>query len=275
LVDWFSIIKACSENMKKQVQPLFGSTEAKIGFGIGAGGDVKKQIDLVAEKALFQTLKEHRASCTVISEESGVKKIGAHPSQLYVTTDPLDGSTNAVRGLPFMAISIAVSKNPTLATVETALVTDVLRDITYTAEKGEGAFRNETRIKPSETAILNDAVIGVDLSNFKARAVVNQLIKIFEKTGHLRHLGANALEICYVADGTTDAFIDIRGKLRVTDMAAAHFILIEAGGIITTPKGAELNVPLTATQRVSFVATANKPIYDAILKLMKATGNNP
>jgi len=266
--DWLRILKACSENMKKQVRPLFGSVEAKVEYGVGAGGDIKKQIDMVAENALFQTLQEYNVSCTIISEESGIKQIGSHPSQFYVTTDPVDGTTNAVRGLPFMDISIAVSKKPMLADVETALVADVLWNIIYTAEKGKGAYKNGKRIKPSETTTLEEAVVGVDFSNFKARSVVDTLIRILEKTRHLRHLGANALEICYVADGTTDAFLDIRGKLRVTDIAAAHLILLEAGGIITAPQSDKLNVPLDATQRVSFLAAANKPIYDTIQKLM-------
>jgi len=275
LADWLTVLKACSENMKKQVRPIFGSVKAKVGFGVGAGGDIKKQIDIVAENALFKTLQENGVSCTVISEEAGVKQIGEYPSRFYVTTDPVDGTTNAVRGLPFIDISIAVSRKPLLDAIETALVTDVLRDITYSAEKGKGAYRNEERIKPSETTILEEAVVGVDFSTFKARQVVNELIKILEKTRHLRHLGANALEICYVADGTTDAFIDIRGKLRVTDIAAAHLILLEAGGIITAPGGGKLSVPLNATQRVSFVAAANKSIYDAIQKMMETAEDNP
>jgi len=255
--------------MKKRVRPLFGSEEGRIEFGRGAGGDIKKRIDLAAEDALFETLQDHKVSCTVISEESGIKKIGARPSQFYVTTDPVDGTTNAVRGLPFMDISLAVSTKATLSNVETALVADVLHDVTYTAQKGKGACKNQKKIKPSRTATLEEAVVGVDLSNFKAREVVNQLVRILEGTRHLRHLGANALEICYVADGTIDAFIDLRGKLRVTDIAAAHLILLEAGGVITTPNGKELNVPLAATQRVSFVAAGNRSIYSVIRRFMK------
>jgi myo-inositol-1(or 4)-monophosphatase len=90
-----------------------------------------------------------------------------------------------------------------------------------------------------------------------------------ETTKHLRHLGANALEMCYVVDGKTDAFIDIRGKLRVTDMAAAQLIIREAGGIITKPDGKSLNVPLEASQKVSFIAAANNTIYDKIHKLLQ------
>jgi myo-inositol-1(or 4)-monophosphatase len=85
-----------------------------------------------------------------------------------------------------------------------------------------------------------------------------------QKTRHLRHLGANALEVCYVADGTTEAFIDMRGKLRVTDVAAAYLILKEANGIMVTPEGKEVNVQLAPTQRVSFIAAANNVIYKAI-----------
>jgi len=269
LVDWLNVLEACSKRMREEILNVYQTKEAEKGFGIGAGGDIKKKIDLVAEGALIETLREHNASCTLVSEESGTKQIGAEPSKYTLTTDPLDGTTNALRGLPFMATSLAVSRKPYLKDVETSLVTDLLHNVTYTAQRGQGAYKNKMKIKPSLTSSLEEAVIGVDFNTFKAREIVNQMIRVFEQTKHLRHLGANALEVCYVADGTTDAFIDLRGKLRVTDMAAAQLILREAGGLITTPEGKDLNAPLNATQRVSFIAAANKTIYDKIQKLLK------
>jgi len=271
LADWLTILKACVENMKRQILPLVGSAEATRAFGTGAGGDVKKQIDMSAEKALIQTLQEHEASCTLISEESGIIQIGEHPSKFFVTADPVDGTANAVRGLPFVDISLAVSTKPVLGAVDVALVADVLRDVTYVAEKDEGAYKNEQRIKPSETNRLEEAVVGVDFSTFRTQELVNRLRGVLHRTRHLRHLGANALEICYVADGTSDAFIDVRGKLRITDIAAAYLILLEAGGIIATPEGERLNTPLDPKQRVSFIAAANKSMYDTILTLMKTS----
>jgi len=265
MIDWLSILKLCAENMKNKVRPLLGSVEAGMGHDRGAGGDITKHIDKVAEDALFQTLKRTYVSCTVISEESGTTELGLHPSQFYVVTDPVDGTTNAVRGLPFLDISLAVSKAQILESVEVALVTDLLRDITYTAENGRGAFRNGERIKPSEIVELGEALIGVDFNTLGSRLVADKLLTVLAKTRHLRHLGANALEICYVADGTSDAFIDIRGKLRVTDIAAAQLILKEAGGIITAPTGKQLTARLHPTQRVSFIAAANKSIHDEIL----------
>lgn len=269
MLDWLTILEDCAQNMRKKILTVYQTAEAAKGYGRGAGGDVQKKIDLVAEKALINTLSEHKASCTLISEESGIKKIGAEPSGYILVADPLDGTTNALRGLPFMAISLAMASQPYLKNVETALVMDILHNVTYTAQQGKGAHKNKQPIKPSKTTSLKEAVIGVDFNTFKAAEIVNQMIRVFEQTKHLRHLGANALEICYVADGTIDAFIDLRGKLRVTDMAAAQLILREADGIITTQKGKSLDARLTATQRVSFIAAANKAIYKKIQALIK------
>lgn len=264
MTDWLNILETCSLQMKKAILNLIGSVEAKAGFGIGAGGDVIKKIDLAAENALIQTLRDYNISCTLVSEEAGTKKIGSNPSNFYLIADPLDGTTNAVRGVPFMVISLAISNGPYLRDVKTALVCDPVHDVTYTAEEGKGAFRDHERIYPSSTVALEEAIIGVDFNSLKMRELMPKLIPLLERIKHLRHFGADALELCYVADGKTDAFIDIGGKLRVTDIAAAYLILREAEGIIVTPEGKELNVALDASQRVAFIAAANKTIYSEI-----------
>jgi len=263
-MDWLKIIQECSQKMRKEALKFYGSTEAAKGFGVGAGGDVMKKIDLAAEKALINCLNNHRVSCTLISEESGIKKIGSQPSEYYVTTDPVDGTTNAVHGLPFSASVIAVSKGPQLKDVEMTIVSDIYHNIAYTAQKNKGAFRNGTKITPSKTSNIEEAVIGVDLNTFRIRELQTKLERLFKRGKHFRHFGANALEICYVADGSIDAFIDIRGKLRVTDIVASYLILREAGGIMVTPEGDELNFPLAPTQRLSFIASSNKTLFEAI-----------
>jgi myo-inositol-1(or 4)-monophosphatase len=269
LTDWLTMLTVASQRMSKEILGLYHTTEAGKGFGVGAGGDIKKKIDLASEKALIDTLNEYKTSCALVSEESGTQRIGTEPSKYVLTADPLDGTTNALRGLPFMATSLAVSQKPYLQEVETALVSDLIHNVTYTAQRGQGAFRNGEIIKPSKNVSLEDAVIGVDINTLKIKQLVNQMASLFEKTKHLRHFGANALELCYVADGSTDAFIDIRGKLRVTDIAAAQLILREAGGIIKSPEDKNLDAPLDAAQRISFVAAANKALYDTIQKLLK------
>jgi myo-inositol-1(or 4)-monophosphatase len=267
--EWLSMLQECKNQIKNEIKPLLKTlTQPQPNLGIGAGGDPMKQVDLAAESAIAKTLRKHRISFTLISEESGVKEYGEAPHEHFVTADPIDGTTNLSRGIPFYATSIAVSTKPTLNTIHTALVADLSHDVTYTAEKGEGSHREGKKITPSKEPSLEEAVIGIDVNSYKIQNLVPKLTSLVQKTKHVRHLGANALELCYVADGTTDAFIDIRGKLRTTDMAAAWLIIREANAIITTPERKPLNTRLDPKQTVKFVAAANKEIYKTILDLI-------
>lgn len=228
-----------------------------------------KRIDLAAEAAIVHVLRAREISFTLISEESGFKKYGKRPNECYVTADPIDGTTNLTRGIPFYATSIAVSTRPTLGAVHAALVADLFHDVTYVAQKGRGAYRNGQKISPSKNTSLSEAVIGLDLNSYRVDKIAFQLTSLIRKIKHVRHFGANALELCYVADGTTDGFIDIRGKLRATDVAAAWLVTKEAGAQITSPERKTLDIKLSPKQKVEFVASANRRIHKIILDLIK------
>ncbi|MEM3551045.1 MAG: inositol monophosphatase family protein [Candidatus Bathyarchaeia archaeon] len=268
--DWLSILIQCKNNIQESIRPLLKTlTQPQPSLGVGAGGDPIRQIDIAAEKAIIETFTEHNVSFTLISEESGIKSYGENPHENFVTADPIDGTTNLMRGLPFYATSIAVSTKPLLSTVHTAIVADLVHNIAYTAQKCMGAHRDGGKIAPSRVESLKEAVIGVDLNTYKARETAPKLTSLIEETKHIRHFGANALEMCYVADGTTEAFIDIRGKLRATDTAAAWLIIKEAGAHITTPMGKPLNIRLDPKQKLKFIASANREIHRKILSLVK------
>jgi len=268
--NWLQILTEAKNNIQREITPLLKTLkQPQPNLGVGAGGDPIKRIDLAAENAIINTLKEHKISFTLISEESGVKEYGKTPHGHHVTADPIDGTTNLMRGIPFCATSIAVSTKPKLNAIHTALVADLIHETTYTAQKGKGAQRNNEEIAPSKITSLKEAVIGIDVNTHEIQKIISRLTSLIEKTKHLRHLGANALELCYIADGTTDAFIDLRGKLRATDMAAAWLIIEEAGARIATPEGEPLNIKLDPKQNVAFVAAANKEIYRTILDLIK------
>ncbi len=267
--NWLPILIECKDKVKKQIDAYFKTlSQPQPSLGTGAGGDPIKQVDLAAEKAIVETLEERGISFTLISEESGVKEFGETPNECYVTADPIDGTTNLIRRVPFYATSIAVSKKPVLSNVCAALVTDLFHGTTYTAQKSKGAFRDGEKIAPSKNALLEDAVIGLDLNAYKVEKIAPLLTDLIKRTKHIRHFGANALELCYVADGTTDAFIDIRGKLRTTDVAAAWLIVQEAGGRITVPEGEPLEALLDPKQTVEFIA-ANREIHPTILRMIK------
>jgi len=136
-VDWLQVLVQCKENIREDISPLLLMlSQPQPDLGIGAGGDALRRTDLAAENAIVNTLKEHEVSFTLVSEESGVKEYGKNPHDCYVTTDPIDGTTNLTRGIPFYATSIAISTKPTLDTINTALVTDLFHDIHRTERKG-------------------------------------------------------------------------------------------------------------------------------------------
>jgi len=268
--NWQEILVECKTNVRSSIQPYIKTIrEPQPSLGVGAGGDVMKPMDLAAENAIVDTLNNHGVSFTLISEESGVKKFGDLADKCFVTVDPIDGSTNFMRGLPFYACSTAISDKPWLESVYAGMVADLFRDITYTAFKGKGAFRDGKNIEPSKTVSLDDALIGLDLNTYKVKGVASRVTELIAKTKHIRHFGANALELCYVADGSTDAFVDLRGKLRSTDVAASFLILQEAGGTLTTPDDQPVNIDLDPKRTLSFVASGNKYIHEKILSLVK------
>jgi myo-inositol-1(or 4)-monophosphatase len=274
MIEWPEVLLNCGKNVQENVLYLLKRPQHETRYGMGAGGDITYQIDRVAEETIINTIMNHNIDFTLISEEAGVKKIGRNP-QNYVTIDPIDGTTNALRGMPFVATSIAVSRKPQLQDVEYAMVADLHHNVTYTAQKNQGAYKNNKKIVPSRKTTLENLVLGIEFTSESSRHI-KAMTKLLRNTKHPRHLGADALEICYVADGTIDGFVDMRGKLRVTDMAAAQLILKEAGGIITTLANKRLNVPLTPTQRVSFMAIANKTLHTEIQILLdKGVTNNP
>jgi len=266
-IDWLKVFEDCRENLAVRIQHLKKTPEPQPDLGLGAGGDPIKLVDLEAEKTIIETIQKYSPSFTLISEESGMRKFGNNPDAFFLTIDPIDGTTNFVRGLPFYCSSIAISRKPAISQVFAALVTDLHHNISYTAIKGKGAYKNGERITPSPTVDLEQAVIGLDLNTYKIRDVVPHVNALIQHAKHIRHFGANALEICYVADGLTEAFVDVRGKLRTTDVAAAFLILKEAGGTLTTPEGQPIDLKLDPKQKLKFVASGNPKIHKTILNL--------
>jgi myo-inositol-1(or 4)-monophosphatase len=268
-LDWVPVLVECKENVRLHVQPLLKTVkEQQPDLGSGAGGDQMKLVDLAAEKAIVEVLLRRCASFTLISEESGVKVFGDRPESCFVTVDPIDGTTNLVRGLPFYCTSIAVSREPMLSQVHAGLVSDLFHSTTYTAALGKGTFRNGEKITPSKVESLEEAVVGLDLNTYKVKEIAPRLSGLIAHTKHIRHYGANALELCFVAEGLTDAFVDVRGKLRTTDVAAGFLIVKEAGGIVTAPDGKAVDARLDPKETLKFVASGNRQIHEAILRLL-------
>jgi myo-inositol-1(or 4)-monophosphatase len=100
----------------------------------------------------------------------------------------------------------------------------------------------------------------------------NRLSRLISRSIHIRHFGANALELCYFARGLMDAYIDFRGKIRATDMAAAYLIVKEAGAKIYSDNGSELDSELGVNKTMSFMAVIDDQLYKMLVDDLKITG---
>jgi myo-inositol-1(or 4)-monophosphatase len=198
----------------------------------GEGGDQTLLIDEAAEDVVFaelETLHQAGARFTAISEERGVVDFGS--PDVLVVIDPIDGSTNAKRGLPHFALSVAVADGPTMADVYFGFVQDFGPEEEWVAWRGEGATLDGRRLDPSlEERRTDDGkleVLGVESAD--PRWVVQSADALAETAHRLRAIGAIAVSLCQVAAARFDAMASLK-RCRAVDAAAAQLIVREAGG---------------------------------------------
>jgi fructose-1,6-bisphosphatase/inositol monophosphatase family enzyme len=202
-------------------------------------------IDLVADRAVLEVLDE--AGIGVVSEESGVHRPGA---PLVAVIDPVDGSTNASRGIPWYASSICVldAEGPRVA-----VVADLANGVRYHAVRGGGAWRGTARVVPSGCASLHQAIVGIT-------GMPNRHLG----WAQFRAFGAAALELCAVADGTLDAFVvGTHASLAPWDYLGAMLVCQEAGASIGELHGRAL-VTQDHEARLAVVAAATTELFDEL-----------
>ena len=266
-MDTIEILRTVSKLVYENVKDLAGTEEAASGdFGRGAGGDISRNIDIIAEKTVVDYLKEINFDCVILGEECGRVELSPNPKG-FIIMDAIDGSANAVRGIPFFCCSLAFSTEEKLSSVTDAVVTNLSTGDLYSASKGKGAFKNDNQISVHKEKPLYK-IVGINSSG-SSPELMNRLAPIFEKHHHLRHLGSNALEMAMFAEGLIDIFIDLRNKIRIQDIAGGYLLVKEAGGLILDENLEPLDSDISYETRLSFVAATNKEILDEIFSLIK------
>jgi myo-inositol-1(or 4)-monophosphatase len=264
-VTTIDILKDACIEVNEQTKDLIGTIEGNKEFGKGAGGDISRLVDLVAEKAVIDTIKRNNFKPTIIGEECG--RIEGENG--FLIMDAIDGTTNASRNIPFYCCSLAYAISYKLSSVIDAAIIDLVTGDLYLASKDKGAYLNGNKIgvrrydNKREEARKRDILIGMNISGISENTI-NHLSKIISKASHTRHFGANALELCYFARGFMDAYIDIRGKIRSTDMAAAYLIVKESGGKLYSITGSELDAELGLNTTISFLAVLDENMFKSL-----------
>jgi myo-inositol-1(or 4)-monophosphatase len=247
------LCRAIAERVQAAIAPLVGKGR-------------EKEIDVAAEKAAFDGLRESGLSMLLVSEESGITLIGEEPEYIC-QLDPLDGTFNAANAIPAYAFSIAFSrykKGATLEDIEHAFVKNLVTGESYEASKGKGARKNDQPLEPSEQRVLEEGTYCVYLYGSQLR----ELSPALERFNKIRILGCASLELCYVASGGYEGFIDLRGCLRNVDIAAGKLIVEEAGGRVTGKHGENLRIGIEDINTTSLVAGANSYLYGELASLL-------
>lgn len=257
-----SLYGLCSDvagAIEQAVSGLIGKTEAGEMLRIGADGTPTEKIDEVAENAALEVLEADGRSMLFVSEELGEKTIGDEPEFTFVL-DPIDGTFNAVNNIPFFCVPIAIGGSD-LSQINYGYVKNLVNGDVYTAERRKGAFLNGKSIHVSDHSELSELSVISYSQRPHALPINNHNIR------RVRVYGCAALELCYIASGIFDAFIDMRNMLRVTDIAAAKLIVEEAGGRVTDLGGNPLRTALDVKLRVNMIAS-NGHAHNKLLELV-------
>jgi len=190
--------------------------------------DLVSYVDKEAERMIVEKLSPILPEAGFITEEGTNSTLG----ELYNwVIDPLDGTTNFIHGIPNFSVSIALMEGDQ---VILGVVYEVNRHECFYAQKGGGAFCNDTRIKVSEAPDLSAALIATGFPYYNFELIdryLNSMKSLMQKTHGLRRLGSAAVDLCYVAAGRTEGFFEY--NLNSYDVAAGAIIVSEAGGTVT------------------------------------------
>jgi myo-inositol-1(or 4)-monophosphatase len=253
--DWLGFCRRAAGAARDAVHAYATTAERGVETGRGEGGDTAYVIDRAAEDAIFAEMESLGVPVTAVSEERGelevgVRTAGIEGGPVWIVIDPVDGSLNAKRGLPFACVSIAVASGPRMADVEIGWVAELDPRISlgdeprpgrdWWAVRGAGAFRDGEplpRLRPGPLEVL-----GLETARPELVAAAASAIQAVEAR-RIRALGSVAMTLCLVAAGQLDAMLSLR-PIRSVDAAAAQLVVKEAGGAVAFPADDKLSLEM-------------------------------
>ena len=246
--DWLALCREARVDVARVLAELPTRAEREPVVGRGEGGDATTAVDAAAERVILERFRGTGAR--IVSEEVGTEGDG----DVTVVVDPIDGSLNAKRGIPFFAISIAIADGRTMDDVHTAYVYDYGTGEEWTAIKGRGALLNGA-------ALVELPKDELEILSFEATttAFVAESAARFVGVAHrLRVMGSLAVTLCHLAAGRVDGVVSLKGA-RSVDIAAAQLVVRERGLVIDLPEAPPFGaapLDLEPRSRVAAAGTA-------------------
>jgi myo-inositol-1(or 4)-monophosphatase len=249
-MSWLELCRAARDDVGRVLEELPTRREREPVVGAGEGGDETTEIDAAAERVIIDRFRDE--DVRIVSEEAGV--VGA--GRWTVVVDPIDGSLNAKRGIPFFSISIAVADGETMDDVVFGYVFDFGTREEWTAVGGDGAYLNGKALteRPKET---------LEIVSFEATTTsyVSEGAAGFDGVAHrLRVMGSLAITLCYLAAGRLDGVVSLKNA-RSVDIAAAQLLVRERGFAIELPDAPPFGAaPLDLVPRSRVAAAGNEDL---------------
>ena len=257
-----TVMVAAVRKAARGLQRDFGEVE-NLQVSMKGPGDFVSAADKKAEKVLFEELSKARPGYGFLMEESGIVE-GADKSHRWII-DPLDGTTNFLHGIPHFAISVGLERDGQMVA---GVVYNPVTDELYLAEKGQGAFLNDRRLRVSARRELTQSVIGCGIPHI-GRPGHDVFLKeeraVMMNVSGLRRMGAASLDLAYVAAGRFDGYWE--AAISPWDMAAGIVIVREAGGTVSSIEGGD-NMLASSS-----ILVGNEMIHAQLSKVLKTARN--
>ena len=240
----------------------FGEVE-NLQVSVKGPGDFVSAADRKAEKTLFEELSKGRPGYCFVMEESGEVE-GTDKSHTWYI-DPLDGTTNFLHGLPLFAISIGLAREGQMVA---GLVYNPISDDIFIAEKGQGAYLNNRRLRVAARRNMAESLIGCGIPHLGKEKdhprFAAEFAAVMARVSNLRRLGAAALDLCFVASGSYDGYWE--RNLKSWDVAAGILIVREAGGFVSDADGG------SEILAKGSICAGNEAIQSQLLAIIRAAG---
>ena len=262
--DWLVFSRACVRDLEDVLTSLPTRAEREPVLRAGEGGDDTTAVDAAAEQVVVDRLDALGLDLTLVSEELGIHTFG-RGGELRVVVDPIDGSVNAKRGIPFFSLSLAVAEGATMDDVSFGFVYDFGAREEWVAERGRGALLDGA---PLGGPGPKDAIEILSLEGTTTAAIAAVVPGLLDVAQRVRVMGSLALSLCHLAAGRVDAVCCLK-PARSIDIAAAQLLVRERGLAIELFEDPPFGLaPLDLGPRSRIVAAAGEAQCAALARAL-------
>jgi len=257
-----NILKKIGKRLLAEIPTMKREPLGDAALGIGAAGDKTFLIDKKAEEIIISGLDDSGEALTIVSEEIGTQEMKGGGRKVII--DPIDGTKNAISGIPFYCTSIAVADGNKVGDIELAYVVNLVNGDEFWAEKGKGAFLKGEKIYTQRDD-------GLYLTAYEIQSPgkdIPRIMSLLSKSRKTRCLGATALDLAYLACGAISVFVS-PSPSRVFDFAGGWLLVREAGGIFTDIKGSSIDdLEVGLKKSYSLLVSGNERLHEMALRLL-------